>query len=251
MTAEAPVAVVLAAGVGRRLGNLTASRPKALIELGGVPLLERALQALESAGFGDALVVTGHAAAEIDKFLETRAGLIRTRTLFNPRYADTNNIMSLLAASDALDDGFCLLNSDIIFDHSLVSELSLDADGVWLIIDHDEPLGAEEMKVEVDESGVIRRISKSLDPLLAAGEYIGLARFDAPGAQTVLDAARTLVAGGGTHLYYEDAIDHSAARLGARIRPTSKRLWAEIDDLADYSRAQRLALELDGTTADE
>ena len=246
---EAPLAVVLAAGVGRRLGDLTAGRPKALLDVRGASLLERALRALEAAGFRDALIVTGHAAEAIDEFLGTRSGAIRTSSLFNPRFAEANNIVSLLAAADALRAGFCLLNSDIVFDPSLLADVRASGPGVWLVVDRDEPLGSEEMKVELDESGIVRRISKALDPAASVGEYIGIVRFDEPGTRVVLETARRLVAAGGTDLYYEDAMDGAAALLQARIIGTTGRGWTEVDDLADYQRAQRVAAELDSMIA--
>jgi len=248
-TAAAPLAVVLAAGVGRRLGELTAARPKAMIEVGGVPLLERTLSALEASGFQDVLVVTGHCAEVIDEFLAYRRGSIQTRTLFNPKFAEANNVVSLLVAEEELYDGFCLLNSDIVFDRSLLADVRSNTGGVSLVVDGDEPLGPEEMKVELDGRGFVRRISKSLEPADSAGEYIGIARFDAASTGIVLEAAKALVAAGRVDLYYEDAIDASASALDARIITTDRRKWTEIDDLADFERAQRVAAELDRVAA--
>ncbi|MDQ3879542.1 MAG: NTP transferase domain-containing protein, partial [Chloroflexota bacterium] len=64
-----PVAVILAAGVGRRLGALTKEMPKALLDLSGTTPLGRCLGALAGAGFRDAVVVTGHRADVIGAFL--------------------------------------------------------------------------------------------------------------------------------------------------------------------------------------
>lgn len=239
-----PLAVILAAGVGRRLGALTADRPKALVEIDAVPLLEYSLRSLEAAGFEEGVVVTGHQAHRIDRFLEHRSGSLVVRSAFNPRYLDTNNIVSLLAVADALTDGFCLLNSDIVFDPSLMTDVRERSRGVWLVVDRDEPLSAEEMKVQLDAVGTVRRISKQLDPASSHGEFIGIARFDAPGAAAVLTAARDLVAAGGSGLYYEDAIDSAAPALSARVIATARRRWTEIDDLVDYERAQRVVAEL-------
>ena len=240
-----PPALLLAAGVGRRLGHMTERLPKALIEVNGVALLERSLLALEAAGFTDALIVTGHASAAVDQFLEKRAGAMRVRPVFNPRFAEANNIVSLLAAAEFLQQGFVLMNTDIIFDPSLLADVRGAGGGVWLVVDTDEPLGAEEMKVELDGAGCMRRISKKLNAETSVGEYIGIVRFDAPGAQVVLQAAESLVAAGGTDLYYEDAMDSAATELRARLISTRRRRWTEIDDMADFERAQRVAAALD------
>ena len=240
-----PLAVILAAGVGRRLAALTADRPKALVEVGGLSLLERALRALEAAGFEDALVVTGHHADRIDAFAAEFGGRIRISCRRNAEYDRANNIVSFLYAEDALGDGFCLLNSDIVFDGSILSDVTAANDGSWLVIDADEPLGEEEMKVKLRANGLVERVSKKLPPADCAGEYIGIARFDAHGAAAVVAAARALVADGRTDLYYEDAIDSAAAALPIRTIPTRARKWTEIDDMADYNRALAVAAELD------
>jgi choline kinase len=244
--ADAVPALILAAGVGRRLAGINAGRPKAMLDLHGRPLLERALSALEASGWPRAIVVTGHAADTIDDFLAHRRGAITVGTVHNPRFADTNNIVSLLAAADHLARGFCLLNSDIVFGPSILGSVLSRESGVWLAVDGDEALGAEEMKVAVDDEGRLVRISKGLDPANSIGEYIGIVKFDAPGARTVLESARKLVREGGEQLYYEDAIDRAAGELGARPVFTAGVPWTEIDDEVDYRRAITVASLLDG-----
>ena len=238
------MAVILAAGVGRRLSSLAGGRPKALLDVEGTSLLERSVHALAGAGFGECVVVTGYRAEMVDAFVAAGSWPLALRTRLNPDFATTNNIVSLLAAADLLSDGFCLLNSDIIFDAAILADLGRQTDGSWLAVDQDEPLGEEEMKVRLDAHGRLERISKQLPPAESAGEYIGLARFDGAGAGAVVDAARELVDAGRTDLYYEDAIDRAAPRLGARIVPTSGRLWTEVDDGRDYERAISVAARL-------
>jgi choline kinase len=248
LAAERVPALILAAGVGRRLAGINAGRPKAMLDLHGRPLLERALSALEASGWRQAIVVTGHAAATIEDFLAHRRGAIAVSTVHNPRFAETNNIVSMLAAADHLHRGFCLLNSDIVFGFSILRSVLSRGSGVWLAVDGDEVLGAEEMKVAVDGDGTLARISKQLDPAASVGEYIGIVKFDAPGAATVLESARALVREGGDQLYYEDAIDRAAGRLGAQLVFTAGVPWTEIDDEADYRRAIGVASRLDDET---
>lgn len=241
-------AVILAAGLGRRLGQRTEDRPKAMLDVGGESLLERLLRALKMTSLSEVVVVTGHHAEQVQSFVESRDLGIRVRTLFNPRYAVANNIVSFLAAEAEIRHGCLLFNSDIIVDPSVVAEVAAIDAGNWLVVDHDEPLGPEEMKIQLDGRGVIRRISKELPPAECAGEYIGAARFDALGAAACLRAAAALVEGGGTNLYYEHAIDASAAQLQASPLPTRGRLWTEIDDLADYDRALQIVRMWGGDT---
>jgi choline kinase len=246
-----PIAIILAAGQGLRLAPLTHDRPKALVEIHGSTLLERSVEALAAAGFRRATVVTGYRADLIVESLLGNQWQIEVTARFNPAFATANNIVSFLAVADLLADGFCLLNSDIVFDPAILADVAdaRHAAGAWLVVDADEELGAEEMKVELDEDGVIRRINKALPPETSAGEYIGIARFDGPSAATALDGARRIVDEGGTNLYYEDAFARIAQYLTMRPIPTRGRVWTEVDDLVDRDRAEGIAAELDARKA--
>jgi choline kinase len=238
-------AVILAAGVGRRIAARTNGGAKVLLDLGGRSLLERSVSGLVAAGFRDVVVVTGHAAESVREALTNLASGVTVMERCNPRYDTANNIVSVLAAADLVRDGFALLNSDIVFDPSILFDVARLNVGNWLVVDGDEPLGAEEMKVELDERDILARISKQLDPATCVGEYIGICRFDAAGAATLMGSAQRLVDGGFTHLYYEDAIDAAARELGMRPVWTRRRGWTEIDDDDDYQRARGVASALD------
>lgn len=242
-------AVILAAGFGRRIASISGGGPKALLPLHGRSLLERSLDGLAAAGFERVVVVTGHGADEVDGRLAERADGLAVSTVFNEAYASGNNILSMLAAESVGAGGFCLLNSDIVFEPSILADLRGLEAGNWLVLDGDEPLGAEEMKVTLDSAGRVLRISKQLVPAESAGEYIGIARFDATGAATLMASAARLVAGGGHDLYYEDAIDAAAADLAVGILWTRRRPWTEIDDDVDYRRALEVAASIDGAAA--
>ncbi len=239
-------AVILAAGLGKRISARTNGGPKALLDLHGRTLLDRSLGALASAGFGEVIVVTGHAADAVRTTLGSPPHGLAVSERWNAEFATANNIVSVLTVGDVVRDGFCLLNCDITFDPSILADVAALDTGNWLVVDGDEPLGQEEMKVEVDDRGVLTRISKLLDPETAAGEYIGICRFDTGGAATLMASARRLVDAGATNLYYEDAMDAAAADLELRVSWTLGRAWTEIDDEDDYRRALRVAAGLDG-----
>ena len=231
-----PIGLILAAGLGRRLGDRTADRPKAMLELNGKSLLERLLVSLAAANVAQAVVVTGHFAGRVDAFVEGRDFGLSVRTVFNPDYATANNIVSFLCAADMIRDGCLLLNSDIVVDSTVIEELAADRDGSWLV-------------VQLDEAGRIRRGNKVLPPEECVGEYIGALRFDVAGVGECLASARRLVASGGTDLYYEHAIDAAAAEIGALPLATAGRAWTEIDDSVDYARAVAILATLEGDGA--
>ena len=236
-----PIAVILAAGAGRRLAPLTDDRPKPMVEIDGTPILGPMLEALRSAGFLDVAIITGHRAELIDAFLDAHQGDLRVRRVTNPDYAKTNTVGSFAVASEHLVDGFCLLNGDLVFDPSILVDVAAAGPGVHLVTDLDEPLGDEEMKVQLDADGFIQHVSKRLPTESGVGEFTGISRFDAAGAAFMIEAARRMVADGQGDKYYEDAFNLVAGSLRARVLPTAGRAWTEIDDLVDYERAVRVA----------
>ena len=238
-------AVILAAGLGRRIAALTNGGPKALLELHGRTLLDRSLDALRLARFSEVIVVTGHAAERIRPTLAIPLPGMTVTERWNSEFASANNIVSMLSVGDLVGDGFCMLNCDITFDPSILVDLAALDTGNWMVVDGDELLEAEEMKVRLDDRRAVTRVSKSIEPSTAVGEFIGISRFDAAGAATLMESARRLVSDGASHLYYEDAIDAAATDLAVSVLWTRNRPWTEIDDDADYQRALGVAARLD------
>ncbi len=236
-----PVAVILAAGRGSRLGRLTAERPKALLEVGGRSLVERQIEALRVAGLPSILLVTGFAR-------ERFAGLLAedVREVYNDRWASTNNLVTLASAGSALDNGFLLLNSDVLFDPAILHDLLTAPAPCLLAVDDRKPLAEEEMKVVLDGDGRLREIAKSIDPARARGEYIGLARFDAPGALRLRAVLRDLERSGRTGEWYESAIQELAQGWEIRTCSTQGRAWIEIDTPEDLRCAEGVAARLAG-----
>jgi choline kinase len=237
--------LVLAAGPGRRLHPLTDGLPKTLLTLDdGRTILDLALANLSAVGLRDVVVVTGFAAARVEEQagdLERRHG-VRLELLFNERAEEWNNAYSLWLAREALAEGVLLVNGDTVHPRS-VEETLLAAQGPHLLlaVDEEKELGDEAMKVLLSEDRALRRISKEIDPALAAGEYIGVARIEPAVAAPLADALEATWQRDPS-LYYEDGFQELADR-GVRIDIASIGAveWVEVDDHADLARARELA----------
>ncbi len=116
-------AVLLAAGVGRRLWPLTRDAPKCLTAVNGVPILGRLVRCLAAQGFEKLIVVVGYLDLHVREYLATRAEGLAVEFVYNPLYATTNNIYSLWLARKLIRAPFLLLESDLVFDHELLSGL--------------------------------------------------------------------------------------------------------------------------------
>ena len=114
-------AVILAAGRGSRLQALTGDVAKCLVEVGGEPLLERALRALASQGVTGAIVVD--MCDVVRERIGSRFAGMAICYVEAPDYATTNNIRSLWNVRDYLDRDVLLLEADIAFDASVIAAL--------------------------------------------------------------------------------------------------------------------------------
>ena len=116
-------ALLLAAGTGSRLLPLTQSAPKCLTMVNETCILDRLIISLKHHGFKRLVVVTGHLEDSIRNFLEERSGNLAIEYVFSPRYKTTNNIYSLWMARNFINEPFLLIESDLVFDPSLLKEM--------------------------------------------------------------------------------------------------------------------------------
>ena len=116
-------ALLLAAGVGSRLFPFTQNAPKCLTIVNGMSILERLVSNLSLHGFKRLVVVTGHLEKHIRDFLGDQAGGMKIDYVFSPLYKTTNNIYSLWMAREIINEPFLLLESDLVFDESLLDDM--------------------------------------------------------------------------------------------------------------------------------
>jgi choline kinase len=224
-----PVAVILAAGLGTRLSDVTRGAPKALLSVHGSSLLARMLAASARAGVEEAIVVTGHEAAAIDRALTSSP--LRCRTVHNPAYATTGNARSLWCAREAIAGrSFLKLDGDLLLGDAIVAKMLEQTESV-VAVDRRAALDAEAMKVRI-VGGYVAAIGKHIEG--GDGESIGVERIDARDVAALMDE---LAETGG---YYEDAYAALVAR-GLRLAVHEvHHAWSEIDDAADLARAERM-----------
>ena len=109
-------AIILAAGMGTRLRPLTNDRPKCLVEVNGVPMVERQICFLKDKGIDDITLISGYKAESLD-FLKEKYGV---DIVFNDRYDTCNNINSLYIVRDRFNDTY-VMEGDVYMDKNILS----------------------------------------------------------------------------------------------------------------------------------
>jgi len=116
-------ALLLAAGTGSRLAPLTDNTPKCLVAVNKISILERLLNSLEEHNFNRLVVVLGHQADCIRDYLGTRKRGMDITYITSPLYKTTNNIYSLWLARNVIDEPFLLIESDLVFDTDMLTDM--------------------------------------------------------------------------------------------------------------------------------
>jgi choline kinase len=222
-------AVLLAAGLGSRLGQLTERLPKALIPVAGEPLLTYAVLFARRAGAREITVVGGYGHELVEAEVARRA--LNVTLLRNEAFRD-GNLVSLMTARPRLalhaDEELLIMNVDHIYRPAIADLVAPPAEDVTACIDTDRTLGADDMKVERDAAGRVRRIAKTLEAWDAG--YVGMTKVPAAAAARYWAMADTALVEEGRAIHVERVL----ARLATTSAPPACRDisghgWLEVD----------------------
>ena len=222
-------AVVIAAGLGNRLGDLTSDRPKALVQAHGRELILHVMDFLDAGDFSERVVVTGYQAEPFARFLEKRRPDVTV--LHNPAF-DKGSIRTLEVALPHLDDDFVLLNVDHLYPKRMLTAIMERRRGLMAICDFDRPLSADDMKVKLGGDDRLGAISKTLEEF--DGGYIGMTWCSRDMLDTYREAARRTRKRFGENANVEAILGLLAEeRAPVEIFDASGIRWLEIDTQDD------------------
>lgn len=228
--------IILAAGRGARMGDLTDNKPKCLIEVGGRTLLDWQISALRGAGVDRIAIVTGWQGEQLASY--------GTELFENLRWAETNMVMSLACATLWLNADRCVVSYSDIFYRSTAMQALLKAPGDiaitydpdWLQIwsrRFENPLTDAET-FRIDNAGKIIEIGgrpSSINEI--KGQFMGLLRFDPNGWATVENIVQKFPKKIQDKLDMTGLLQHLiAAGVVVHGVPTNGP-WGEIDSVSD------------------
>lgn len=240
-------AIILAAGMGKRLGELTKGNTKCMVKVNGIPLIDRVMNQLSCQPLDRIIIVIGYKGKELKEYLGSEYNGMPIEYIENPIYYKTNNIFSLSLAKHRMqEDDTILLESDLIFDESMLS----------MIIENPEPNIALVAKYETWMDGTMVRIDEDNNIVnfipKAAFRYddvdkyyktVNIYKFSKEFSKTkyvpFLDAYSKAV---GNNEYYENVLRIISFLNSKDLKalPITNEKWYEIDDKQDLDIAEAL-----------
>jgi choline kinase len=238
-------AIILAAGRGSRMNELTSDRPKCLVSLNGRSLLSLQIKALREAGIKNIGIVTGYKREMLAELGDAE--------FHNSNWERTQMVSSLAHASEWLEQSPCIVSySDIFYDKSAIlsllestASIAITYDPHWLTLwkkrFSDPLLDAETF--QISESGVLIEIgNKPTSVKKIQGQYMGLLRFTPEGWREMTWVINQLPQSECNSLHMTGALQKiiKAGRLPIKAIPYEG-VWGEVDspeDLKSYNNNQ-------------
>lgn len=237
-------AIILAAGMGKRLQELTKNNTKCMVEVNGVTLIERALRQLDGLQLSRIVLVVGY---EREKLMDFVLSLgIGTPVVFveNPVYDRTNNIYSLYLARDYLvQEDTLLMESDLIFDREILTDLlEDDRDTLAAVAKFESWMDGTCFKVDENDSIVAFIPGKQLKYEEKSQYYktVNIYKFGKAFSENFyVPFLEAYIRAMGNDEYYESVLRVIALidRQGIQARRIEGRCWYEIDDIQDLDIA--------------
>ena len=244
-------AIILAAGMGKRLGELTQNNTKCMVPVNGTPLIDRLLNQLKDFNLNRVVIVVGYEGQKLVDYIGNRYDeSLRIEYVFNPIYDKTNNIYSLALAKQQMEeDDTLLLESDLIFDTSMLDLIVNDPfPNLALVAKYETWMDGTMVRIDEDNN-IVNFVPKAAFRYEDVDKYyktVNIYKFSKEFSKTkyvpFLDAYSTAV---GNNEYYENVLRIISFLNNKDLKaiPISSEKWYEIDDKQDLDIAEALFAE--------
>jgi L-glutamine-phosphate cytidylyltransferase len=233
-------ALMLAAGKGTRLRPVSDNIPKCLVDVGGKPLLQRVIDALERHGFRRLVIVTGYRSELIEDFLKQCGTRLNVRTIHNAQYDSTNNIHSLWLAGQAVNEPFLLVESDLVFEPDALAKMTLPDRIALARFDPEIHHGTT---ARATPCGHLESLHMKGRAPAASGHFktVNICSFSMDSWNKLYPVLQAYVDSGRTDIFYERAICDliESGKIRLRVADFSDHWWDEIDSGDDLLRVRR------------
>ena len=243
-------AIILAAGMGKRLGDLTKDNTKCMIKVNGTYLIDRLLSQLDSLNLERIILVIGYQGEKLRTHIEKQSRNTPIEYIYNPVYNKTNNIYSLYLAKEELQkQDTLLIESDLIFEDTLFHKILNNPYPNLALVAKYEPWMDGTMVRLNTENDIIDFISKKTFRYADIDDYyktVNIYKFSKEFLRNsyvpFLEAYSKAL---GNNEYYEQVLRVIALldKPDLKALPLHGEKWYEIDDIQDLSNAETIFAE--------
>lgn len=231
-------AVILAAGVGKRLWTVTQHRPKCLIELGGKTLLARHLETLASMGVRRTTIVVGYKQEMIRQAVGASYAGVALHYVVNDQY-HRGSISSLWMARRELDDDAVIMDADVLYHREIMRRLLRSSHANCLLMDDTVKQTGEECMVVVRGGRVVALTKQMPSVYDQAGEGVGFLKVQHEDAEHLIASLQGYIDRDQWDMEYEDGLLEFFATVKVGHEKIGGLPWTEIDFPEDVTRAER------------
>lgn len=233
--------LMLAAGMGKRLGKYTQGNTKCMLEVAGETLIERAVNALKSAGIHRLIMVVGYKSENLKNFIKQKIKDMEIIFIDNDNYDKSNNIYSLYLAKDWLEkDDTIMLESDLIFEDRMIQELVANKNkDVALVAKYEQWMDGTVVTID-SKNRITEFIEKKDFRFDRIDEYyktVNIYKLSKEFSKNqYIPFLEAYMKAYGINEYYELALKAIAhlSRSTLKALPIGDIKWYEIDDAQDY-----------------
>ncbi|MDA9903525.1 phosphocholine cytidylyltransferase family protein [Gammaproteobacteria bacterium] len=236
-------AIILAAGVGSRIRPLTDNCPKSLLKINGKTILEMMLSHIKTCGINEVIFVLGYLQDQIKDYVKIQFPDLIVQFITNEKYEVTNTGYSLMLTKDFVKNStFIKFDADVVFDINILKTLIASEYDNCLCIDKNINLDAEEIKVIIKDDNRVVKASKTVNPLDAIGESIGIEKISGETAHTLFNDLELMMKDEQYHQeYYEAAYERLIEKdVPFYALDISGLRWTEIDTKEDFMLARKI-----------
>ncbi len=233
-------ALLLAAGIGSRLFPLTQNLPKCLTLVNEKSILERLVICLKQQGFKRLVIVTGHQENCIREFLGIKSGNMTIEYIYSPLYKTTNNIYSLWMARKIINEPFILVESDLVFDASLLYDMIFPA---RIAVARMQPW-MNGTTVTINQSHQVKSFQKGTATHLDEIRYktVNIYSFSLFSWHAIIDRLNQYISADKVNCYYETVFGEMVVdgNLSLQAVYFDSKPWYEVDTIEDLAEAEKL-----------
>lgn len=240
-------AIILAAGMGKRLGDLTRNNTKCMVEVNNVPLIDRALTQLSRLDLSRVILVIGYEGDKLRAHVGESYKGLKITYIENPVYDKTNNIYSLsLAKKELQEDDTLLIESDLIFEGQLLDKLVNNPYPNLALVDKYETWMDGTMVKLDDDNNIVNFVPKKAfryDEVDSYYKTVNIYKFSRDFLKNsyvpFLEAYTKAL---GNNEYYEQVLRVITLldKCDLKALPLEGEKWYEIDDIQDLDIAETI-----------